>query len=251
MIMRFFNSFKGWKIIFLLFISNGLFAQKVITNDEGEKIILFPDGRWELVKADSAKTPLNDSLIQEERPKKIAQYNSTTDLLLNPPPPECVYAFEGIDKFSGHKRTDLASQSFFTFTPENFREHLDGKEYISCRGNLTKISGGFVFLNLEFEIYSANAIQAFGSMPIYSQLSIKLLNGNQVRLLNKKEDFGEYNSTKKAYYFKTQYAISRKQEKALKKSELDKIRIVWGTGYEDYEIYELDFFINQFRCLEK
>lgn len=249
--MIYYNSSKISISIFFLLIVNGLFAQKVVTNDQGEKIMLFPDGRWEFVKSDSVKTTQEKFSIQEEPLQKIAQYNSTTDLLLNPPPPECVYAFEGIDKFSGHKRTDLASQSFFTFTPENIREHLDGKEYISCRGNLTKISGGFVFLNLEFEIYSANAIQAFGSMPIYSQLSIKLLNGNQVRLLNKKEDFGEYNSTKKAYYFKAQYAISRKQEKALKKSELDKIRIVWGTGYEDYEIYELDFFINQFRCLEK
>ena len=33
------------------------------------------------------------------------------------------------------------------------------------------------------------------------------------------------------------------------KSELDKMRIVWSTGYEDYDIHEVDFFMDQIRCL--
>ena len=38
------------------------------------------------------------------------------------------------------------------------------------------------------------------------------------------------------------------QREALK-SELDKMRVVWRTGYEDYQIYHVDFLINQINCL--
>lgn len=190
------------------------------------------------------------SLLGQGSESNFVQPYPIQDVMLNPPDPECVFTFDGVDEFSGQKRRDIQPQIFFTYTPEKFRKHFKPKNYITCRGNLTKISGGFVFLNLEFEIYSTDAYRAFGGLPIYSQLNIKLLNGDNIRLLNKKADNGEYDSTKKVYRVKGQYSINRKQEKLLKKSELDKVRIVWGTGYEDYEIYELDFFINQFRCLE-
>ena len=45
--------------------------------------------------------------------------------------------------------------------------------------------------------------------------------------------------------------MASRMEKALKKGEVDRVRIIWDAGYEDYEVYNLDFFINQFKCLNK
>ena len=61
---------------------------------------------------------------------------------------------------------------------------------------------------------------------------------------------GTLNPLKKSVVYKPQYLIGSNQAKELSKGEVDRIRLVWSSGYEDYEIYELDFFINQFRCLE-
>lgn len=180
----------------------------------------------------------------------FAQSHPTPDIMLNSPDIECVYAFDGIDNFSGQKRTDLHPQILFTFTPKILRKSLEQNEYIICKGNLTKIEMGLIFLNLEFEIHSKDAREHFGGLPIYSPLNIRLINGENIRLLNKKEDLGKYNSIKEIYNFSGQYSLNKKQINALKKSELDKIRVVWKTGYEDYEIYELDFFFNQIRCIE-
>jgi hypothetical protein len=34
-------------------------------------------------------------------------------------------------------------------------------------------------------------------------------------------------------------------------SEMDVVRVAWSAGYEDYEIYDVDFMQNLFKCLDK
>lgn len=163
----------------------------------------------------------------------------------------CEYEYEGTDEFTGQKRRDVSSKIFFTHTPENIRKYLNGKEYLTCWGNLTKISGGYKFLNLRFEVFENNAQKSFGHLPVNSLLSIRFLNGETIRLLNKRDFKPQFDSNKDIWIFKGQYSVDAKQEKKLAKCEIDKVRIVWETGYEDYEIYEIDFFKNQLDCLNK
>ena len=38
---------------------------------------------------------------------------------------------------------------------------------------------------------------------------------------------------------------------ALKKPELDKLAIIWSSGYEEYPIYEIDLLQRQLECIKK
>lgn len=181
--------------------------------------------------------------------KKYASYDPKDDIILNPPKMDCQYQFDGRDEITGKKRRDVQTQLFFAFTPPSLANHLQEADYLKCIGHLTQISGGFQFLNLEFIIKSPNAQKAFGGLNHNSLLNIKLLNGDNIRLLNNKANLGTYDPIRRAYIFKGQFPISGRQSKILSKAEIDKVRVVWDTGYEDYEIYELDFFKNQFECL--
>jgi len=183
--------------------------------------------------------------------KRFKEYDPAEDLIRHPPPLECRMLFVGKDEFTGKLHREVAPQIFFNHTPDALRKYLPNTEYLTCLGNLVSMEGGFRFLNLEFIIVSPNAKRSFGSLPQNSTLTIKLLDGTAIRLQNKIEDSGMYDSKLKSFIYRGQYAINTGQEKLLRKEEVDKVRVVWSSGYEDYEVYEVDFLKDQFKCLDK
>jgi len=80
-------------------------------------------------------------------------------------------------------------------------------------------------------------------------LIIKLINGTTVTLLSQEFDPGTVDMSKLKTFYTTAYLIGPKDEKELMKAEVDKVRVIWDVGYEDYEVYELDFFIDQLNCI--
>ena len=183
-------------------------------------------------------------------PKKtFATYKVENDVMITPPKRPCELTFDGVDEFSGKSRRDVARQNLFVHTSDQLRPYLKGREYITCNGYLSAISGGYKLLYLHFDILSENAQREFGALEKGSVLSIKFIDGTTIKLANSKTDRGIPNTLEKSVSYRAQYIISASSEKALRKNEVDKVRIVWGTGYEDYEVYDLDFFVNQFNCL--
>lgn len=162
---------------------------------------------------------------------------------------DCELAFDGVDEFTGKKRRDHESKLFFTYTRDDLKPYLKGKEYITCMGHITSYSGGLIYLTLEFTIRTPQAKYAFGGLPQNSILSVRMLDGESIRLINGKSDTGTYDPGQEAYVFRGQYQISAYQEKILKEHEVDMVRVVWQTGYEDYEVFELDFFRQQLKCV--
>ncbi len=183
--------------------------------------------------------------------RKFKSRPHSKDVMLNPPELPCQYAFDNVDEFSGKRRRDLASQQLFAHTNEQLRPYMKGRDYITCNGYLSSISGSVRSLFLQFTILSENAQREFGVLEKGSILTVKFIDGSTVRLYNDKTDIGVVDPLERSVTFRGRYTIDSSTEKALRKNEVDKVRVVWGTGFEDYEVYELDFFINQFRCLNQ
>lgn len=185
-------------------------------------------------------------------PKKtFASYKKENDVIYNPPKSPCTLTFNGIDEFSGKKRKDVKKQKLFSYTSDQLAPYFKDRDYITSHGYVSSISGGFKLIYLHFDIVSENAQREFGSLPKGSILSIKFIDGTTVKLANQKTDRGILNSVEKVVSYRAQYIVDSATEKALRKKEVDKVRVVWGTGYEDYDVYELDFFVNQFNCLDQ
>ncbi|MFT7605413.1 MAG: hypothetical protein ACI8VT_003007 [Saprospiraceae bacterium] len=213
---------------------------------------MFPG---EIPPAESGEKPENENTYLADQnaayDKVFAKYKPEEDVLFNPPAAECNLVFDGVDEFSGKKRKDVAEQLFFTHTNEELRSIFKDQDYMTCTGYLSSLTGGLIFLTLNITIASKSAQREYGILEKGSQINIKLLNGENVRLVNKKTNMGTENTLENSVSYRAQYLISSGDEKELKKSEVDKVRIIWSSGYEDYEIYELDFFIDQFNCLDK
>lgn len=162
----------------------------------------------------------------------------------------CRYTFEGVDAKTNRVRRDLEPQPLFTYTDEKLRMFLKDKEYLRCQGFLSAVDGGFRVLTLEFTFASPNAREAYGFIEKGSMLGIKLLDGNFVNLTSGAMDRGSYDTKNGLLTYRVQYPIDYALLPFLQRSEVDKVRVFWSSGYEEYEVYNLDFFTRQIACLD-
>ena len=173
------------------------------------------------------------------------------NLLINPPDETCKIVFVGKDERTGGRRRDVKKSFLFSYTDDRLRPYLKNKEYLRCEGFLTSLDGGYRYLTLEFTFAYPNAREAYGFIEEGSILTLRLLNGNFVNLFSGEMERGSYNTKTEELTYSVYYPIDNSQLKLLKNGELDAIRVFWSTGFEEYEVYQLDFFINQLHCLEQ
>lgn len=162
----------------------------------------------------------------------------------------CQTAYEGKDEVSGQFRRDLQQQLLFTYTDERLRPYLKDKEYLRCNGFLTAM-GGFRFLSLQFTFAYPNAREAYGFIEKGSILIIKLLDGSFVSLPSLRMDKGSYDTEKEMLTYNVYYPLDRSKTNLLRRGDVDSIIMFWSSGYEEYPVYNVNFFANQFNCLEK
>ncbi len=200
-------------------------------------------------KTDTKKRENNESgSIQVGQ---IRKYDAKEDVSINPPVPECVVTFDGIDDFTKKKKRELASQSFFRHTEDFMKAALKDKDYISCDISASRIQGGYYFMNLNFTILTKEAQKSFGFLDKGSLFVFKLINGEIVSLYNAKTDIGTVDANNGTTSYRVGLQLNGAEVKALTSSELDIVRVAWSTGYEDYEIFKMDILMNMFRCLDK
>ncbi len=203
--------------------------------------------------SDNAKVKVKKSTTKKNTGKKkvFASFDPKDDVMMYPPERKCEIAFDGVDDFSGKKRKEVTKKVLFAYTSDEMRPYFKGEDYMICEAYLSSLSGGYKFLTLEIQIASENAKLDYGIIEKGSLLTLKLMDNTNIQLFNNKTDVGIINELQNSVIYTSQYVISSGAEKILRKKEIDKIRIIWSSGYEDYEVYDLDFFVNQFNCLNE
>ncbi len=152
-----------------------------------------------------------------------------------------------VDEFSGKRKRALQARWFFSFTPEAYQKFFTEDDFLHCQGYLAEREGQ-LSLQLIINIQDQTAKQSFGTLLPQSKIIIYPMRGNSIPLQTYKG--AELIETADQTTYKCSYPISKKQLKALKKVEIDQIRINWSQGFQTYEVYYLDFLLDQFACLE-
>ncbi len=164
-------------------------------------------------------------------------------------PFDCTFTTDSVDVMSGRTRIETAPGILFTYTEKELRPYFKDKDLMKCLGRLSKL-GPYIYLDIEFQIASSHSQSNFGSLQTGSLLRFQLMNEESVSLYNVKTNTGRIDAYSGHTIFTGQYALGKKELKALKKSGLNKMRVMWSTGFEDYDVYNLDFLINHINCLE-
>lgn len=220
--------------------SNPDFSQTVVNNE--------PEPTYDKPVAQLTEKEIRDNDIKRE----LTYYSfdtDETDVLRNPPENQCKIKLKGIDKRTRKERTELESAFLFGYTHPNIKSYFKEKDYLTCNAKLSKV-GGLYYLSLEIRIASIKANKTYGSLDKGSSIRIKLLDGETVHLYNISGATGIIEPLTGVTVYQTNYPMEKGEYKQLSKTELDKIGIIWSTGYEEYEIYEVDFLMNQAECLK-
>ena len=181
----------------------------------------------------SAKTPRNV--------KKNKVYIS--------PSVNCDIAFDGVDDFSKKTRRETKKTFLFGETDDVFKNYVTDGDYITCEANMSLQNGQLYYLNFYFTIASDNTANTFGVLEKGAPISIRLLNGEIIILQTTRTDRGIIDTGHKTTSYTAQCSLGTDDQKKLRNGELDFLRVSWGTGFEDYQIYDLDFVSRQMKCL--
>ncbi|MBK6449294.1 MAG: hypothetical protein IPN87_15340 [Saprospiraceae bacterium] len=262
-------------------------GQVVEKNKSGELIVVFDDGSWRYYEdSDSillkAAEPLKESRNQsdaiseqvietmpldnnsnqsQKSESKKAKNDSNkkgsntkavkvVDVMMNPPEYKCNVIFAGTDEYTKKKRIDLQKEILFDYTDPEVATYLKGRSYVTCEANFVEFIGDIRILTLKITVASRMARAEYGYLNSNTLMSVKMLNGETVTLFSNGSDVGQVDNNNNLTVYKANFPVTRENQKTLMNSLVDKIKIVWSTGYEEYSVTNIDFFSNQIRCLD-
>ncbi|MBC7774087.1 MAG: hypothetical protein H7246_01510 [Phycisphaerae bacterium] len=189
------------------------------------------------------------SEIQKAKPN-IKKYDPSADVMLHPPTPPCLIAVSSRDEFSGEISRELAHAELFRYTNPALKTYLQGKAHVICEAALAS-TGTKATLLLTFKINDPNARKAFGRLEKNSVATLKFMDGTIFELQNAIADDGVFSPDNDASIFHAQYPLNPEALKKIRRNELDKIRILWSKGYDDYDVQQVDLLMRQAECLFK
>ena len=228
------------------FLTNaGIIKEEVFVE---EIDVITPDDGGEYVENANPVLTNEKKVKTKAKTEDYVKYSLKIDPRYNPPTEECTFLYQGVDEFTQKKRMTLAPRLFFGHTNPELKTYLGDESLVTCTGSLSK-NGGYLILELDFVIRSQYANKEFGVLPAGSQLTLKMLGDERITLRNTTLSQGKFDPVEKVFTYAGKYTITNKQAKSLSKGLVDQVRIMWGTGFDDYPIYEVDFFQQQLRCL--
>lgn len=74
------------------------------------------------------------------------------------------------------------------------------------------------------------------------------MNGAMMTAQNQTADEGRQNPEDQSFTYQGQYPLSAELFKKMRKTPLDKVRIAWGSGYEDYDVQFVQLLVERARC---
>lgn len=164
------------------------------------------------------------------------------------PSPPCQLAYEGEDETNGDRVRLTASELFFSHTDESLRPYLEGREYLQCQAHIYQ-RRGYHYLQLEITFANPNALTTYGYLPANSALSLHLLDGNFVSLRAAQDANGSWDAQRGLLSYQVSYPLDRSVLGLIRSSELDFLRLYWSSGFEEYDIYQVDLLQRLLNCL--
>lgn len=221
---------------------------------EKEKKKLIAKARSKTPAKGSREKPVSTSPQPTVSKQTTAQpvtvsYDPAKDITLNPPPMPCAFGFNGTDEFTGKSRLDTKRDLFFSYTSDELRSYYKGnQDFIRCEGQISRLDNA-QYLVLYIDIASKDTQKGFGLLEKNSVLTIRMVDNSLIKLYNTRSSSGIVHTSQGKTTYTAQYLLPDPAIRELRDKPVDKIRVVWSTGYEDYPVYEVDFLMRHLSCI--
>lgn len=138
---------------------------------------------------------------------------------------------------------------FFTHTDENLRPFLDGKEYLRANAWTSRDERGDRYLHVRYTFANPNVLTSYGYLAKNSSLSLHLLNGRHLSLQAAQQAVGIIDHGRREVNYDATYLLPRGAAAELRNQALDYIRVFWSSGFEQYEVYQVEVLRRLMECL--
>lgn len=195
----------------------------VITNDKPKLVIRSIDNK---IKEDSLVLMKDSKLIETKTTYK------PTPVKLD-------------DRKSWEIKNADSSNVLLTYTPEKFQNYYGETPFLTIESSIVK-TGKDYLLNLKFIFSSKDVSKGYGYINKNDILKIDFLKSQSIKLYAI-DNFSPMLESFTGYtIYLTQYRFENKSDyKKLLNKHLDKIGVSWSLGYEEYPIYNLDFYFQK------
>ncbi|MBK8557397.1 MAG: hypothetical protein IPL65_17275 [Lewinellaceae bacterium] len=180
--------------------------------------------------------------------KTYAPYDAKQDVMLHPPTPPCHFATERTDSFSGEMVRETTPAELFRHTNPVMKRLLGDQPHILCELAMTQTGSQFALV-LTIRIQDANARKTFGGLAKGAAVMLQFIDGSIFTLNTLQADEGIVLPNSNILVYNAKLPLERSVLKKIETAELDKLRINWNAGYEDYEIFLVDALMQQLNCL--
>jgi hypothetical protein len=136
------------------------------------------------------------------------------------------------------------------YTPTKLENYFKQESFLTISAGID-VKDDVRILKVKCDFVPKDISKSYGAVAMSDFLRIQFINGKRIFLkaVSIKGPNIEQYSGHSIYEFEYRFESSDDITK-LKESLLDSIGIMWSTGFEDYQIYEIDFFQNLFNDIE-
>lgn len=173
---------------------------------------------------------------------------SGNNLSISEIPCGIVYERELVNNHS--KRIDLEPQYFFSFSHPEIKNFFKEDNLIKTYCQISKNQGVFS-LNLNLVLSSSVAQKDYGIISNDSNLNIHFINGTHINLKCTKGSFGKVREFQNSTIYALSYELDKGHVKKLSKHDIDKVKVEWSSGVEEYEVFDVDAVLDQMSCMKK
>lgn len=186
-------------------------------------------------------TQKSKSILEEDtRPLKNTRIGGTTKK------EKCLIVRD--EKVKKERIIELGYEPFFTFTPEKLKNYFKNKELVEVNASVKK-KGKQNFLRMSIKIVSKDAARNYGFIPHESILRISFISGKVIVLKSTEEVQGFTEKYTGNIVYNVDYQIKSEDYSQIAKVPIDTVGIMWSSGFEIYDIYNVDLLINHCSCI--
>lgn len=171
------------------------------------------------------------------------------DVYANPPQKKCVVLFNGIDADTKKERKVIGKEFFFGYTHPKLKNFFKNKHFLQCDLQLVEFDKK-KYIRLFITIASKDARRTYGFIEARSPMKFELLSGEIVYASSPQNVLGRLEPVTGNTLYEVILPIDKSKYKLFSKGEVDKVGIMWTSGYEEYEVFHVDVVMHQIDCLE-
>lgn len=162
----------------------------------------------------------------------------------------CTIIFDDYDPDLKVKRKETAAVQLFGYTNPRLQRHFTDTDYVTTTASMARIDGDY-FLLLQIDIASKSASKNYGYLAAKEQTRVRFVDGSNIYLHPAGNVEGKLQEYTGHTLYHVLYKLDKDDLKQMQRIEVDDIGIMWSTGFENYEIYDVEILQKLAKCVRK